>query len=212
MEQQAKKRGRPAKNPLERDTKEHLIRTGIELLTERGYMTADIDSVLKKSGVPKGSFYYYFKNKEEFGQAVIEGYADYFNRKLDKFLGDKSLSPLVRIRAFYENAKVGMAKFDFTRGCLVGNVAQEATILPQSYYFLLNNIFARWQSKFEQCFCEAQVVGELSEQCDVKQLAFFFWIGWEGAVMRAKLQKSTEPLTAFFDYFISTLPNGAKNV
>ncbi|WP_370597056.1 MULTISPECIES: TetR/AcrR family transcriptional regulator [Rodentibacter] len=80
-------------------------------------------------GVPKGSFYYYFKNKEEFGQAVIECYADYFNRKLDKFLGDKSLSPLVRIRAFYENPKVGMTKFDFTRGCLIGNVAKEATIL-----------------------------------------------------------------------------------
>ncbi|WP_279625568.1 TetR/AcrR family transcriptional regulator [Rodentibacter rarus] len=105
------------------------MRTGIELLTERGYMIADIDSVLKKSGVPKGSFDYYFKNKEEFRQAVIEGYADYFNRKLDKFLDDKSLSPLERIRAFYENAKVGMTKFDFTRGCLVGNVAKEATIL-----------------------------------------------------------------------------------
>ncbi|WP_218668372.1 MULTISPECIES: hypothetical protein [Rodentibacter] len=48
MEQQIKKRGRPAKNPVERDTKKHLIRTGIELLTERGYMIANIDSVLKK--------------------------------------------------------------------------------------------------------------------------------------------------------------------
>lgn len=205
MSEPTKKRGRPVKNPSDFDTKTHLIRTGIELLTERGYITADIDSVLKKAGVPKGSFYYHFKNKEDFGLAVIYGYADYFNRKLDKFLCDETLSPLSRILAFYENAKLGMEKFDFSRGCLIGNIAQEATILPQSYHSILNEIFEVWQTKFEQCFLQAQSVGELSGEYDCKQLAYCFWLGWEGAVMRAKLIKTHKPLTIFIEYFFSTL-------
>ena len=205
MQEPVKKRGRPPKNPSDMDSKTLLIRAGVELLTERGYITADIDSVLKKAGVPKGSFYYHFKNKEEFGLAVIDGYANYFNRKLDKFLGDETLTPLSRIFAFYESAKLGMAKFEFTRGCLIGNVSQEATILPQSYHLALNQVFEVWQSKFEQCFLLAQSTGELSDDVDCKQLAYFFWLGWEGAIMRAKLVKSNEPLTIFIEYFFSTL-------
>lgn len=205
MQEPVKKRGRPPKNPSDMDSKTLLIRAGVELLTERGYITADIDSVLKKAGVPKGSFYYHFKNKEEFGLAVIDGYAHYFNHKLDKFLLDETRSPLARIFAFYENAKLGMAKFEFTRGCLIGNVSQEATILPQSYHLALNQVFEVWQAKFEQCFLLAKSTGELSDDVDCKQLAYFFWLGWEGAIMRAKLVKSNEPLTIFIEYFFSTL-------
>jgi len=33
-------------------------------------------------------------------------------------------------------------------------------------------------------------------------LAEFFWIGWEGAVMRSKLDKSSEPLTLYTAQFL----------
>lgn len=200
-----KKRGRPTKNLQDFDTRTLLIRTGIALLTERGYITSDIDSILKTAGVPKGSFYHYFKNKEEFGKAVIEGYASYFNRKLDRFFQDEMLSPLSRLNAFYQNACEGMEKFNFTRGCLVGNVAQESTILPESYHILLNKIFIQWQDKITQLFELAKQQGELAKDSDCTTLANVFWIGWEGAIMRAKLEKSCEPLTIFVHYFLSSI-------
>ena len=59
------RRGRPPKHPRDNnDTKNALIRSGVEMLTERGYMTSDIDGILKRVGVPKGSFYYYFDSKD----------------------------------------------------------------------------------------------------------------------------------------------------
>ncbi|MDX7985836.1 TetR family transcriptional regulator [Xenorhabdus sp. 12] len=200
------RRGRPPKHPRDNlDTKNALIQSGIEMLTERGYMTSDIEGILKRVGVPKGSFYYYFDSKESFGREVIASYSCYFSYKLDKYLNNKSISPLERISSFYEDARDGMAKHKFERGCLIGNLGQEVTILPEGYRDILNQIINDWQSRIEGCLIEAQMIGEISKNTDCKKLASFFWIGWEGAVMRAKLMKDAEPLTIFIDGFISGL-------
>ena len=60
------------------NTREALIRCGIELLTEQGFRTTSIEEVLNRVGVPKGSFYHFFKSKDDFGTAVIENYVDYY--------------------------------------------------------------------------------------------------------------------------------------
>jgi TetR/AcrR family transcriptional repressor of nem operon len=36
---------------------------------------------------------------------------------------------------------------------------------------------------------------------DCNDMAYQFWIGWEGAVLRARLTKSTRPLEAFYRLF-----------
>ena len=84
------RRGRPPKNTRDNsDTKAELIRSGLEQLTENGFASSGIDPILKKVGVPKGSFYHYFASKEAFGLAVIESYANYFAKKLDSCLLDQ---------------------------------------------------------------------------------------------------------------------------
>ena len=77
----------PVKNPKSKDRsaersskRQDLVRYGTELLTEQGYQATGIDQVLKKVGVPKGSFYHFFKSKDEFGSAVIENYVDFAHK------------------------------------------------------------------------------------------------------------------------------------
>ena len=201
------RRGRPPKQSNDKiDTKTALIRSGTETLTERGYITSDIETILKKVNIPKGSFYYYFANKEAFGQEVMENYAHYFAAKLDKHLLNTLLSPLQRIHAFYLDAKAGMEKYHFERGCLIGNLSQEVSTLPQRYRHLLNDILKTWQDRIASCLHEAQRRGEISSTADCETLATFFWIGWEGAVMRAKLDKNAKPLTIFITQFLEGLP------
>lgn len=203
-----KKRGRPPKAPRVGgfETRSMLIRSGTEMLTERGYVNSDIDTILKRVGVPKGSFYYYFDSKESFILEVINNYAQYFAYKLDKHLLNESLLPLERLFAFYEDVKKGMRKYKFNRGCLVGNLGQEVNALPDSYRELLNATIEEWQDKIMYCLEKAQQSGALSLSANCKTLATFFWIGWEGAVMHAKLLKNDEPLTIFINFFIDGLP------
>lgn len=186
-------------------TKEVLLRVGVEILTEKGFAATGIDEILRSVQVPKGSFYHYFDSKEAFGNDLVDSYASYFGRKMDSFLLDASLAPLKRIRAFIADAKDGMARFNYERGCLVGNLGQEMGALPESFRNKLIDVFSDWQTRLEQCLLAARKSGEISAEADCKQLAVYFWIGWEGAVLRAKLERNPFPLNVFEDHFFAGL-------
>lgn len=159
------------------NTKMALIRSGVEAMTLCGYMSSNIESILKKVGVPKGSFYYYFKSKEDFGKAIIEDYDSLFRYKLDKHLLNESInSPLSRINSFYEDAKLSMAKYNFERGCLIGELTQEESLLPKGYSTLLVNILQTWQQKIEICLQKAQKMKEIKANINCKEMALFFLV------------------------------------
>lgn len=200
------RRGRPPKAAAhERDIRAELIRSGLEHLTEIGFTASGLDKILKKAGVPKGSFYFYFASKEAFGHAVLNSYANYFANKLDSCLLDNAFTPLKRISNFVEDAKHGIARHRFKRGCLVGNLGQEVDLLPESFRPVLIAIFQSWQQRVASCLREAQVSGELAPTANCEALAEFFWIGWEGAVSRARLEQSTRPLDSYLALFMHSL-------
>lgn len=197
-----RKRGRPPKiDGTYRETRESLLRAGVAALTEKGFAATGIDEILKSVGVPKGSFYHFFASKEAFGAELITLYDHYFVRKLDQFLLDENLTPLQRIDAFCRDAERGMARFEFRRGCLVGNLGQEMNALPESFREQLHQVLLGWQARTERCLQEAQAHGEIGRQVDCTRLAAFFWIGWEGAVLRAKLERQARPLRIFAEQF-----------
>lgn len=202
--QAPRRRGRP---PRQRaglvDTRELLLRAGLEVLTEKGFSATGIDEILGRVGVPKGSFYHYFDSKEAFGLELIQRYGDFFARKLDRHLRNTALSPLGRLHAFIDDAKAGMARFGYRRGCLIGNLGQEMGALPESFRTRLQDTFEDWQRRFAACLTEAQEAGELARDVDPRQVAAFFWIGWEGAVLRAKLEQSPAPLDLFAGFFFA---------
>ena len=187
-------------------TREVLIRCGMEVLTEQGFAATGLDALLRRATVPKGSFYHYFDSKADFVREVMKAYDAFFCHKLDRALSHARLAPSDRMRAFVEDAKAGMAKYGYTRGCLVGNLSQEIGILPDDYRAALSEIVKGWQRKLANCLELAQRDGEISASADCEALAEFFWIGWEGAVMRARLVKSGDPLDTFIAGFMAGLP------
>ncbi|KAA1172349.1 TetR family transcriptional regulator [Marinobacter salinexigens] len=202
-----RRRGRPPKRRENTDnTRELLLRAGLEVLTEKGFSATGIDEILRRVGVPKGSFYHYFDSKEDFGLALIDCYGKFFARKLDLHLLNQELNPIDRLHAFVHDAIRGMARFEYRRGCLIGNLGQEMGSLPDSFRAQLRGTFEDWQRRFATCLEEAQNKGELSRDANPAQLALFFWIGWEGAVLRAKLDRNPEPLHLFSEGFFASLP------
>ncbi|WP_342324678.1 TetR/AcrR family transcriptional regulator [Kosakonia sp. BYX6] len=200
--QQKLRRGRPPK--VERDftdTRQALIRSGLEVITETGYLSAGIDAVIKNIAVPKGSFYHCFKSKEAFGMAVLTAYGAFFAHKLDTFLLNSELAPLQRLDAFVHHAGQGMAKYDFRRGCLVGNLLQETPLLPEAFPDKLKAILDEWETRVACCLDEAKANGDVPQNAQSRALASVFWSGWEGAVMRAKLFRSVEPLNQYWAFF-----------
>ncbi|HGU9445244.1 TPA: TetR family transcriptional regulator C-terminal domain-containing protein, partial [Escherichia coli] len=171
------------------------------LLTQNGFLATGVDAIVKNANVPKGSFYYYFKSKEDYAQTVLNAYDSFFEHKLKKHLHESSCTPMVRLENFINDACEGIKKYNFTRGCLVGNMMQETPGLPQSFIKVLQNILESWQALVAACLSDALSSGEISSNMNNTQLAAIFWSGWEGAVMRSKLYCSTEPVYDFWSYF-----------
>ena len=201
-----RRRGRPPKADNSRNaTRAVLIRAGVELLTEKGFSATGLDEILKRVGVPKGSFYHYFASKEAFGAALIEAYGASFAARLDRYFLDEAVGPLERLDNFVKAARRNMARHKFRRGCLIGNLGQEMSALPEGFRSLLTEVFSDWQQRTATCLKAAQQAGEISPAIDPDEMATFFWIGWEGAVLRAKLERSAAPLTKFHEGFLGLL-------
>ena len=201
-----RRRGRPPKGSEGYDkTREALVRAGLEVLTEKGFTASGIDEILRRVAVPKGSFYHYFESKDTFGLELIDRYAAYLAHKLDRHLTDESLTPMQRLRAFVADAEEGMARHEYKRGCLVGNLGQEISALPEQFRNRLEAVFADWQKRVEKCLLAAKEAGEISPWAQCSKLAAVFWIGWEGAVLKARLDRGPEPLRAFAEFYLSEL-------
>ncbi len=208
---QRKTRGRPPKGGLGFDeTREALIRCGMELLTEQGFSSTGIDQILKKVNVPKGSFYHYFENKEAFGYVLIESYSNYFIHKIEKHLLNENQKPLTRLDSFMQDAMNGMQRYDFKRGCLIGNLTQEFGCSHEQFRQKLDDVFKRWIQLVANCLEVAKQHKQINKDADTLQLAEFFWIGWEGAVMHAKLSKNKQPMKLFAEQFFNLLTENIK--
>jgi len=187
------------------ETRATIIRIGTDLIGRQGFNATGIDAILREAGVPKGSFYYYFKSKEEFGLAVIDHFAERYDQRLDTFLNDEEVTPLNRIRNLLESGLARLEQNQCTRGCLIGNLGQELADQNERFRARLEEIFSSWKERYAACLRKAQGAGELAPEFDPGVVAGFILSGWEGAVLRAKVMKSPQPLRDFIGTLFATV-------
>jgi TetR/AcrR family transcriptional repressor of nem operon len=94
-------------------------------------------------GVPKGPFYHYFGSKAEFGLALVDAYAVYFANKLDRWFLDEA-SRLWLTCTPLSKTPAPAWRFDYRRGCLVGNLGEEISALARDR---LASVFADWEAR-----------------------------------------------------------------
>jgi len=181
------------------------LAVGTELVSRNGYNATGLDAVLKGAGVPKGSFYHYFSSKEDFGLALIDQYAHDYDHKLHRLLGNPGVSPLDRIRSYLDAERTHLQQEQFLGGCLIGNLGQELSDQNERFRQRLSEVFWSWKTQFEACLREAQSLGQVFEGHDPGELAEFLLLGWEGAVLRAKVTRTAEPLDVFIRTFFRSV-------
>ncbi len=188
------------------ETKSILLDHGVRLMLERGYHHTGIHDVLVAAGVPKGSFYHHFKNKEDFGLQVVDRYADDGYAEIDRVLGDKRKPPLLRLQRLFEGFRADYERRFCRDGCLLGNLGQEMADINDIFRDRISTHFDRWTARIALCLDEAVMSGDLSADADTTMLAGTVLDAYEGALLRMKLVKNTAPVHAFLDvYFKKTL-------
>lgn len=179
---------------MKTDTRERILKVGADIIHRNGYNHTGIQEILSAAHVPKGSFYNYFKNKEDFGLHVIDYFSNHFNQMTKDIFEDTSRTPLERIRRVLEEFKEYLKSHDFSNGCPIGNLSQEMGDLNPNFRKKLKHAFDMMVDCYATVLTEAQKAGEISEQLDVKETAYFIIASWHGALTRMKIVKSLEPL------------------
>jgi len=114
------------------DAKERLIRSGGELVHQRGYSAVSVSDACSEAGVQKGSFYHFFESKVDFVASVID---EYSSRTATAFvdLASGDAPPLDRLQAYLDGACRFHAQLQVTYGkvlgCPIGNLAIEMNTL-----------------------------------------------------------------------------------
>ncbi len=66
--------------------KEEIISTGSKLIIEKGYLNTSIQDITSKMGIAKGSFYTYFKSKDEFILTIIFNKISEFKTEVEEIV------------------------------------------------------------------------------------------------------------------------------
>ena len=190
---------------VKQDTKQKLIEIGAQIIHQKGFHHTGIQEILKTAGIPKGSFYFYFASKEDFGIQVI----DYFNNKhrqmVTPIISDQSLSPVKRLEKLFDWFINRFIELNFTCGCPIGNLSQEMADLSPAFRSKLNESFQLMVAVIKGLLEEAGESGEIPPGLDLEETANFIVSGWHGALIRMKIVKGTEPLENHKRFILNTL-------
>src|SRR5664279_700018 len=107
------------------DVRERLLEAGVRIFSKSGFNGCSVQDITECAGVPKGSFYNHFDSKEALGAAALNHY--WSDGACDRLqvLEQVDLTPLSRLRAYFEQVVADLEKADYTCGCLIGNMAAE---------------------------------------------------------------------------------------
>jgi TetR/AcrR family transcriptional repressor of nem operon len=190
---------------VKQDTKTTLIKTGMDLMLQKGYSNTGIQEVLTASNVPKGSFYHYFDSKEQFAVAIIRYFDQICSEDLQQILSNRERSPIERLRDYCEYSKANLVAQECSKGCLIGNLSQEMSdqseVLRKELSFVMN----KRRDTLAACIEEAQRLKEIRSSTSAHKLAEFFSAAWGGAVMMAKTVKNSESLDVFIELMFNNV-------
>ncbi len=187
-----------------------ILERGAALVHAKGFNNAGLKEILDASGAPKGSFYFYFKSKEAFGLALIEEYGAGFRKLAGAVLLDPARPPLSRLRRFFEALAQRVADGEYRLGCPIGNLVLEMSGLSEAMRERLQAAMLWMRGLIVHQLEEARLDGAVLPGLDIPETARFILSAWQGAVMAAKLERSREPLDAFFTVIFETLLTGRE--
>ena len=137
------------------ESRQRLIECAAELFWKNGYSSTGISEILKQTGLPKGSFYFYFKSKDDLATAVTEYYQKIL---LEQF---RSSSQGNDWESFIEEIfdyLFGRATGQTFAGCPYAVMGMETALSKPA----VASVFMEGLKKFEQIFQEVLLYSGLS--------------------------------------------------
>jgi TetR/AcrR family transcriptional repressor of nem operon len=176
-------------------TRERILAAANHLFYRHGYNATGIDRIIEDAGVTKGSFFYYFKNKEELAVAVLDWHLEEALAaiNLEQLKSDPSPRHALKelFRRMSKRAVCGAGTCRI-QGCFFGNFALELSINSDVIRAKVKEIFDGLRHLIEKLLVSAQARGEIGKDRKPKELAGVLLAMMEGAVLLDKVNQTEE--------------------
>ena len=208
-------------NAKTNDTRQHILDVGYELIVNRGFTSVGLSELLKKAAVPKGSFYHYFKSKEQFGEAMIQDYfTKYFERLNARFtntdlngVGSHSdrftntdLNGYQRLMSYFEEMVKVEDDVCNANKCLLVKLSAEVSDLSEPMRIALRQGADKTIQAMADCIDVGIQDGSIPNG-DSALLARQIYYLWNGASLLNKLYQDQAALTQSLTYTQHLLQN-----
>lgn len=182
--------------------REEIVTAALDRFHAHGFHATGVKDITDAAGVPKGSFYNHFDSKEALAVVALERYGR--GRRIED-LADDATPPLPRLRAHFEFLRGEFEQYELTRGCMLGNFGAEVADHSTEIRAGVDAGFKTWSAAIAGVLREAREAGTVRADLDPEKTAEFLLSAWEGAMIVARVQRSTEAFDAFFDLTFGTL-------
>jgi TetR/AcrR family transcriptional repressor of nem operon len=180
----------------EQTTKERILEAAEELMLEKGFHSVGLKQILDAVKVPKGSFYHYFESKEQFGVEMLKHYLGAITVWKQRVLLSQETEPdpLKRLFTYLDNSIDRVQQTPGRFPCLALKLASELSELNEAMCREIATGFQDWIDIYQQVLDEAVAEKQLPETLDTASEAQFIQDFWSGAVKRAVVNHSEEPV------------------
>jgi TetR/AcrR family transcriptional repressor of nem operon len=186
------------------ETKRKLVAAGVALMRKQGFNATTVDDICSAAGVTKGSFFHYFKTKQEVASAAVTSFRE---GKIQDFANApfrKLADPLDRIFGRLDFAiEASGGAVGQTKGCLIGMFAQELSFTNPELRTICQAAFLRMAADIEKDFAEAKALHAPKADFDPKKVSLFYVSIIQGGLLMAKADESNAVLLDNIEQFRS---------
>ncbi len=188
------------------ERKNEIINASINLMHLKGYNGTSVKDITDAAGIPKGSFYNHFKDKEHYALDAINYYYSEILTKLQSILINQKLEPLDRIKEFFKYGISWFDRQDVKCGCFVGNMTQEMGVVSELISATTAKIHSEMESRIHKNLVEAYENKVLKKKKqNLKTLASFILSSWQGSLLRMKVTSDRTVLDSFYSVLTEEL-------
>lgn len=175
------------------------MNAAIGLFWEKGYAETSLSDLMAAAKVNSGSFYYFFRSKENLLKAVLERYKVTLHSVLLAPVYEKAGDPIDRIFALLGRYREAIVGTSCTYGCPIGRLAMEIPPSLAEANRLLAENFEGWSNEVQNNLEAAR--NRFPRDTDFRSLSRFVLTVMEGGVMQSRSYRNVEP----FDQSVAQL-------
>lgn len=177
--------------------RDHLIKTGQELIWAKGYDFCSIKDITTQAGLPKGSFYHYFESKEKFALEAMNTYIEDSNEQFpDQNKDLKTLEKLIDARIN------SIIQIQFAKECYMSVMVHAYSDQDESFRAEVLQAIDKSNSTMVALMTQLQNRGLINSSLDLVELNEFIDFAWRGARLKTRITKSEAPLRIFKKYLL----------